>query len=176
RAGRAQHDEGQLYPDVAADRVATDGQREARRREDESRGAAERPLEQHRPRDGPARAWVAASRLVDPRRVAAERGREHLRGGVGDERRPHEPAEALVHAGRGEKPLPAPRERPDGDDPDRAGGEPPADARVREEVSRPAEIDPPEDVGGGEAGDDERTAGAQRAGAAHAVTTTFTRP
>ena len=57
------------------------------------------------PATGPARAGMAPRGLVDPRRVAAERGRQHLGGGVGDERRPHEPAEPLVHAARGEQPA-----------------------------------------------------------------------
>ena len=73
-----------------------DGEHEAGGGEQQRRRAAERALEQHRAGDRAARAGVAPRRLVDPRRVAAERGREHLGGGVGDERRPHEPAEPLV--------------------------------------------------------------------------------
>ena len=177
RRREAEDDEGELDPDVAANAIAADREPEAHGREDERRRSAQRALEDDGAGDGPSRAGMAAGRLVDPRRVAAERGREHLRRGVGDEGRPYEPAEALVHAARGEELLPAPRERPDGGDPDRAGGEPPADARMREDVSRLAQVDPPEDVGGREAGDCERRGDAHGPGArmAHAapVTRTF---
>ena len=59
-------DERELDPDVAADAVAADGEREADGGEDESGGAAEHPLEQHRAGSGTACALVTPSRLVDP--------------------------------------------------------------------------------------------------------------
>ena len=60
-------DEGELDPEVGADVVVADREREADRGEHERRGAAERALEQHRPRDRPAVARVAPRRLVDAR-------------------------------------------------------------------------------------------------------------
>ena len=163
-------DEGELDPEVAADVVVADREREADDGEHERRRAAERALEQHRARRRAAGALVPARRLVDPRRVAAERRRQHLPGRVADEVRAHEPRERVVHAARGEQPLPAPRHRPDRADHDRERGEPPAGARVREHVRRLAEVDLPDDVGGAEAGDDERRADAH--GSRHATAST----
>ena len=78
RAHDAQDDERELDPDVAADRVVADREHEAHGREHERRRAAERPLEQHRAGHRPARAGMAPRGLVDPRRISAERGRQHL--------------------------------------------------------------------------------------------------
>ena len=169
------HHERELDPEVAPDAVMADRERKAGDCEDERRRAAERALEQHCPRGGAAEALVPARRLVDARRVAAERGREHLAGGVADEVGAHEAAERLVHAARGEQPLPAPRHRPHGADHDRDRREPPGDARVREHVARLPEVDLPQDVRGAETGDDEGRSDAHSARHATASAGTVTK-
>src|SRR5215470_20253750 len=119
---------------------------------------------------------MASRGLVDSRCVTTERGRKHLSRGVRDERRPHEPAEPFVYVARGEQLLPAPGEWPNRDDPDPEGGEPPPDARVREDVNRLAKVDSPQDVGDSEAGDDERPGNTHCAWTPHVVSTSFTPP
>jgi hypothetical protein len=99
--------------------VAPDREHEADRREQQRRRPAERSLEQHRPRDRPAVAGVAASRLEDPHRISADRGRQHLAGRVRGEVGAGQPGEAVVDPAAGEQLLPAPGHRPDRDDHDR---------------------------------------------------------
>src|SRR3954452_1815687 len=91
RRERRTDDERQLDPEVAPDVVLPDREREADRGENERRDAAERTLEQNRPGCGTAGSLVPARGLVDPRRVAAERRRQHLACRVADEVRSDEP-------------------------------------------------------------------------------------
>src|SRR5581483_11882153 len=156
-------DEGELDPEVGADVVAADREHEPDRREGEGRRAAERALEQHRPRDRPTVAGVPPRRLEDPHRVAADRGREDLAGRVRREVRPRQPRQPVVDAAAGEQLLPAPRHRQHGDDHDRDRPEEVADVRAAEDVERLADVDLPDDVDGAEAGDDERRDDADRA-------------
>src|SRR2546423_124312 len=72
RAGSREQDEGELDPEVAADRIPADGQREAHRREDERGGTSQRALQDHGSGHRAPRARMAARRLVDPRCVSAE--------------------------------------------------------------------------------------------------------
>ena len=59
---------------------------------------------------------MAPRRLVDPRGVAADRRRQHLADGVGDEVRAGQPGERLDDAARAQQQLPAPGLRRHGDD------------------------------------------------------------
>ena len=162
-------DEAELDPEVRADVVVPDRQHEADRRQRERRRAAECALEQHRPGDRPAVARMPARRLEDPHRVAADRGRQDLAGCVGGEVRPQQPAQPVVDAAAVEQLLPAPGHRPDGDDHDRDRREEVLELGVAEDVDRLADVDLPEDVGGAEAGDDERRADPDRAASHPAV-------
>src|SRR5437867_6947553 len=125
------------------------------RREHERRDTAERTLEQHRAGGCAARPLVPTGRLEDAGCVAAERRRQYLAGRVADEVRAHEPCEPFVDVAGYEQPLPAPRHRPDRRRHDREREEPPAHTRLREDVTRGAEIDLPEDVRGAQTRDDE---------------------
>src|SRR3954451_15686695 len=74
--------EAELDPEVRADVVPADREYEPDAGERERRRAAERALEEDRPRHRSALAGVALRRLVDPHPVAADRGRQHLARGV----------------------------------------------------------------------------------------------
>ena len=128
--------EGALDPEVGADRVVADREHEADGGQGERGRTAERPLEQHRAGDVAAAAGVAAGGLVDPHRVAADRGRQQLPGRVGDEVGARQPGEPLVDPAHVEQLLPAPGHRPDRADHDRDRREEVADLRVREQVQR----------------------------------------
>src|SRR5690349_17977032 len=74
-------------------------------------GRAESALDDDGAGDEPRRSGMAPARLDDAGRVATERGRQHLTGGVADEVRARQPAEPVVDATHGEQPLPTPRDR-----------------------------------------------------------------
>ena len=84
-------DERGLDPDVRADAVATDREQEADRGERDGRCSSERTLEQHGPGDGAGVPGMPLGALVDAHRVAADRRRQDLPGGVRREVRPDEP-------------------------------------------------------------------------------------
>src|SRR5262249_58237872 len=67
-----------------------------------------------------------------------------------------EPGSGAAPAAGTQDPPPPPRHRPDRADHDREREQPPAGARVAEDVAGLPEIDLPEDLGGAESGDDER--------------------
>ena len=111
--------EGALDPEVGADVVAADRQQEADGAEEHRRRAAERPLEQDDRGDRAEPLAVAARGLEDPDGVAADRGGQDLAGRVGDEVRPGQPRQPLVHALRPEQAAPALGHRHDGEGHDR---------------------------------------------------------
>src|SRR4029079_1440141 len=87
----------------------------------------------------------------------------------------HQPAQPVVDAAAAEQLLPAPGHRPDGHDHDRDRPEEVLELRVAEDVDRLADVDLPDDVGGAEAGDDERRADPDRAALHPAVNEACTR-
>src|SRR6266540_5523497 len=113
--------------------------------------------------------------LVDPRGVPADRRRQHLGDRVADEVRAHEPGQPLADSARAEEKLPAPRHRQDArpHDPERPQNV--AELRVGDHVRGLADVDLPEQVGGAEAGDDERPDNAKSPAAGHAPKRSCTR-
>ena len=107
-AEHGQADEQAFDPEIRADVVAADREHEPDRCEHERHRAADRPLEQHRAGDRRAEARVPARRLVDPRRVAADGGRQHLPDRVGDVVGARQPAERVLDPARAQQQLPAP--------------------------------------------------------------------
>src|SRR5215831_1601756 len=112
-------------------------------------------------------------RLVDARRVAADRGREDLPDGVRDEVRAREPGEALVDAARTQQQLPAPDHRDDRDEDQEGRQRDPRRARVPNDVERLADVDLQQDVADGDTRDDEGRD--QADAAAHPVKRSCTR-
>ena len=150
--------EGELDPEVAADVVVAEREREADRGEHERRRAAERALEQHRARRRRRPARWRRGGLVDPRR----RRRRPPSAAPGPPCSATKYArtsqrEPVVDAARLEQPLPAPRHRPHREhhDRERDAGTSRSCACARM-CSVFAEVDLPDDVRGAEAGDDER--------------------
>ena len=86
--------EDELDPEVRADRVPADREQQPDAREQERDRAAERALEQHRAGDRRDLPGMAARRLEDARRVAADRRRQHLPDGVRDEVGARQPGDA----------------------------------------------------------------------------------
>src|SRR6202035_4199977 len=99
---------------------------------------------------------MAARRLVDPRGIAADPGREYLPDSVGDEIRAREPGEPLYDAARAEQQLPAHSLGRNGDDGQEGREREPAEACGPQDMGGLAEVDLPEQVGRREAGHDER--------------------
>ena len=87
-------DEEHLDPEIRPDRVAPDREQQPHPGEHQGHRTADRPLEEDRAGDRRDLARVAAGRLEDPRGVTADRRRQHLADGVGDEvgaRQPEQP-------------------------------------------------------------------------------------
>ena len=156
--GQRPDHESAFDPEVGADVVVADREREANRGQRQGGRSAERPLEQHRAGDRRALPRMPAGGLVDPDGVASDRGRQHLARGVGDEVGANEPGEPVVDPADAQQLLPAPRHRPDREHHDRHGAQEVAQVRVREQVQRPREVDLPDEVRSAEAGDEQRRA------------------
>ena len=104
---------------------------------------------------------MTARRLVDARRVAADRRRQHLADGVGDEVRTGEPGQAFVDATRTEQLLPAPGHRKDRDEDQERRHQDPLLIGAAEDVQRLTDVDLEEDVADRERRNDERRREAQ---------------
>ena len=142
-----QEHEGALDPEVGADVVAADRQQEADGAEEHRRRPAERPLEEDDRGDRAEPLAVATRGLEDPDGVAADRGGQDLAGGVGDEVRPGQPRQPLVHALRLEQAAPALGHRHDGQRHDRNREQEPPRTRVGDDVGGLADVDLPDEIG-----------------------------
>ena len=169
------HDEERLDPEVRADVVVPDGEREADRGQDQRRRAADRALEEDGRGSGVAVARMTACRLVDANRVAADRRRQDLAGRVRDEVGTREPAQSVLDPLCSEQQLPAPGHREDGHDHQEEREQQVPGIRVADHAQRPAEVDLPDQVRGAEPGDEQRQGDADAA-AAHRLNEACTRP
>ena len=88
-------DERALEPEVGADVVVADREHEADRAEQHRRGPAEAALDEDDRRQVARATGVPLRGLEDPHRVAADRRRQDLAGGVRDEVRPRQPPEPV---------------------------------------------------------------------------------
>ena len=106
------------------------------------------------PGDRRAVAGMAARRLVDPRGVAADAGRQHLADGVRDEVGARQPRDRLADAARAQEHLPAPRLRRDRDQGEHRREREPGRLAPRDRVDRLPEVDLRDEVRHGEARDE----------------------